>query len=107
MVKLYSDDPYFKPNNVGEGWKKMFLHNWIVYSLLSIFNLLAIIGGWKTALRNWACCGHVLISGYYLFALIKASMVRFSDGGEYCANAPYPGGVFTEHGAFLKNMIMW
>ena len=67
--------------------------------------MFAIVGGWKSSLRNVACCGHVLVSGYYLFALIKATKVRFSDEGVYCAQAPYPGGVFIEHGTFLKKMI--
>ena len=107
MLKENADDPYFVPENVGEGWTKAFLHNTILYAILSILNLLAIIGGFKSVLRNWACCGHVLVSGYYLFALIKATVERFSSAGEYCAYAPYPGGAFTEHGAFLKQMVTW
>ena len=107
VIKEKADDPYFVPENVGEGWTKAFLHNYILYGILSFFNVLAVIGGFKSALRSWACCGHVLVSGYYLFAVIKATAVRFNSGGEYCAYAPYPGGVFTEHGAFLKTMVTW
>ena len=29
-------------------------------------------------------------------------MYRFSAAGIYCSHAPYPGGVFNEHGEFLR-----
>lgn len=105
LVWANENDAFFEPENVGKEWMNAFLHNWILYAILSVFNLCAIIGGWKVNLRNWACCGHVLASGYYLFAVILASVARFSDAGVYCALAPYPGGVFTEHGSFLKKMV--
>ena len=107
VLKEKSDDPYFVPENVGEGWTKAFLHNTILYGILSLCNLFAIVGGFKSVFRSWACCGHVLVSGYYIFAIIQATVVSFKSGGEYCAHAPFPGGLFTEHGAFLKQMLTW
>ena len=41
VIKEKADDPYFVPENVGEGWTKAFLHNYILYGILSFFNVLA------------------------------------------------------------------
>ena len=84
----------------------VFLHNMILYGILTVLNLFAIIGGFKPNFRIWACCGYCFAMGYYIFVAISTSLIRFSDAGIYCTYAPYPGGIFTEHGAFLKKMII-
>ena len=97
-----TDDPYYVPKNVGEAWKFIFLTNLILYGLLSLFSLFAMVGGFVPVFRIMACCGYFFAAGYYIFVAIYTIMYRFSAAGIYCSHAPYPGGVFNEHGEFLR-----
>ena len=106
VLSLNQKDPYFVPVNVGATWKFVFLNNMILYGILSVLNLVAIIGGFKPDLRIWACIGYVIAVGYYIYVGLITTMVRFDEAGVYCTYAPYPGGIFTEHGTFLKKMVI-
>ena len=106
VLSLNQKDPYFVPENVGDHWKFAFLANLILYGILSVLNLLAIIGGWAPILRIWACVGYVVVAGYYIYVGTITTIVRFDKAGVYCSYAPYPGEIFTEHGAFLRKMVI-
>lgn len=99
---MSSDDPEYVPQNIGDRWKFIFLTNLILYGVLSIFSLFAMVGGFVPIFRIMACCGYFFAAAYYVFVAIYTTIWRFNAASIYCTHAPYPGGIFNEHGEFLR-----